>query len=113
MFGVCQLTFNLKMSDLNLHQKILYGSFSDRYSNIFLGIRNDERKGKSNINQFSNEDVIEIEYVGEETKVIVRNITSGTQAVSFVVVDESIPLYFVVSSSKTPDEVEIIRGESY
>lgn len=39
MFGVCQMTPNLKVTDQNVHKKIKYGSLSESENTIYLGMK--------------------------------------------------------------------------
>lgn len=93
MFGVCQLTPDIKITETCLYAIFKRGSFTHVSNIIYVGNVEGHRIESSDINRYDTDDLMSVEYFSETEKVIVRNITKNTSSISYIKTDRSLPLY--------------------
>lgn len=104
---------NFDLTSPNVHKKINYGSFiGNNITNVFLGKGSGHKLEIHNITRFRTNDVVTIEYDQEIRKITVRNINEGTESITYIIVDKSLPLYFGVMLSSTGEQIEITEDRT-
>lgn len=96
MFGVCQLTPNLKLAEGDIHNKMESGSLTSWDNRIFIRNTQGHKEDICNIKKYEANDIVEVKYEKSSKRVTVNNITQNTQSVSSIEVDKSLPLHFAV-----------------
>lgn len=112
MFGVCQIPSNFKIDEKRVYDKMVSGSFV--YTDYFyLGSKSGHVDESISTKKFETGDRVEVEYDRDSGKVVVSNVTKGTEAISKIVIDKNQPVYVGVILHYVGEKVKLLQAECF
>ena len=106
MIGVLQLQ-DINLKNPNIYNNFKHGTIT-AYNSVYLGQHPGHVRESNNINAYSTNDIVVIEYERRNEKVTVSNITKNTKSITYIQSDRKLPLYVGVMLNNAEDEVQLI-----